>query len=438
METRDNPQNNTGYFSTIPDDVIKGPLARSLTINNLKKLQQTCRFFTNCPELDKALEEKLKNYTIAANLFNTFILQKNGIAYVIGKAGFDDHEEFTAPHLLTLPNGRPIVDIITAKTFAILKDDLGNVFGFGDNRGDAPGVNLSVKFLKKPAAIVFPVTPQPKIIKIAASESHVIFISDKGECFTSGNSICGQAGHSPAVRTINTTPCLITWPNKKPIVDVNVSSRLTFLRDNEGQWYQCGSKEMNYLFARSNLPYYQPSPISFLDGSPIIEIVNNNNSLYLRDKTGQWFLGQVQGMDKLPLMPLKLSVEFKKNTIIKIIPSPSGHKTSDSLFCQDNTGAWFHCFTIPQTTPRGYINPQIYYPITLESNKKIVHIIAASFAHTLYVDEKGNYYGKGANNYGGLVIDKNEKKIEKITLIDFHDMIANQQQSNLLNLPKPK
>jgi alpha-tubulin suppressor-like RCC1 family protein len=418
MDNRSKLKENTGDFSIITDDLITDELSKHLTVKDLRHLQKTCLFFVTHPGVKQKIQEKLKLATrIIANQKHTFILQKDGTAYVIGKDINTTH-----PQRITLPNQRPIADIIVYPNYSytIYLDDSGNAFTYKNQ-------------VEEPIAIKFPCSPQPKIIKVAMSSSDTLFITDKGECYYLLNL---YLSHS-ILGNLNKKIHLIKSSNTHPVKNAKVGRNLYFLQDQQNQWHlnDNAPDKFDHLFKQKDGSLYNSTLICFSSGKAIIDIVVNDQTICLLDDTGQWFIG----MGKLfngttsHLTPIMLPKESEGNCIVKIIPL---NGLNETYYCQDNMGAWFYfenttAINLQTQTLLAYLVP-LEFPY---KNKKIVHVVPASTSHILFGDEKGNWYGMGNNEYGQLGTGEVGEKVETITLIDFSNMITNQQPSNL---PKPK
>mmetsp|Transcript_13170 Transcript_13170/g.19877 ORF Transcript_13170/g.19877 Transcript_13170/m.19877 type:complete len:1200 (-) Transcript_13170:5-3604(-) len=240
-------------------------------------------------------------------------------------------------------------------------------------------------------------------IGISTGLYHSMVLTKLGRPYGVGNNEYGQLGIGHFNHTHQATPVLLN----QNITQLSCGFYHTLLLDDSGTPYAVGSNQFGQLSFSNETAYNEPLPMNG-PFQKIIQIATGDIHSVLLDASGQVFSVGGNTFGQLSLLQLNFTnqmhpVVIQNETIIQIsaFADNTGYLTLSNRLIL--TGKDEQCY-----------KHQCYHPKHVDRTS--LTMVSDGLNFSLYLDNAGNVFGKGANKYGQLGIQDQEHLINPIKL----------------------
>jgi len=286
------------------------------------------------------------------------------------------------------------ISILTSGYMVLTKD--GRVYGCGLNDEGQLGLG-HIDTKKTPELVDYFDGNNIKITNISCGYKFSIFLSEDGRVYGCGFGVNGQSGLGH--NSMEHTPKLI--PNLYNITNIDCNSRHSLFLTSDGRVYGSGLNAYGELGLGNNSTKYTPELIPSVDNITNIAcgvdysiFIKNNGRVYVcgSNEYGQLGLGDTNSRNTPVLVNF-----FNTKKITKVSCSKS------TIFLDDNGQAYSCGLNNYGQLGLGDTNHR-YTPelVNFFDTKKITKV--SSNYHTIFLDDNGQAYSCGQNNYGQLAL----------------------------------
>jgi alpha-tubulin suppressor-like RCC1 family protein len=342
-------------FTDLPPDMF-GVICNQSSIKDLRNIIDTNRALRDaCTPI---LKEKINKLQISAGFNHSLALDENGNVWSCGYNPYGGLGlgDYSNRNIFTKTNLGNIKQISGGKYYSLALDNNGNVWSCGFNRYGQLGLGNYVN------KNIFTKTNLGNIKQISAGGNHSLALDNSGNVWSCGNNMSGQSGLG---YNNDNTNVFKQIPNLTNIKQISVGEEYSLALDNKGNVWSCGDN-----------PYGQ------------LGLGNNNNSDV-----------------------------FTQTKLRNVIQISAGGKHSLAL---DNNGNVWSCGfngygqlglgnnddntnLFKQTS---FVREEVARQLPLTN---IIQISAGGY-HSLALDNNGNIWSCGFNEFGQLGLKDNENR----------------------------
>lgn len=330
----------------------------------------------------------------AAGREHTLFLDRWGSVYacgnnVHGQLGLSDDENRLTP--TRVPVG-PIVQISAGSWWTLLLDASGVAYACGDRDGIPMPGNAYSPDIFTPVPIEMPA----KIVRVAASGRHSVFLDEHGIAYTCGSNEFGQLGLGDTVSRSTPTSVEEMLPMRR-IVAVAVGPNKTAFVDDGGRAYTCGQDwygELGLGDIRIRKRHF-PTLVAALLGVRVVQVaIGQTHTVFLDDSGAVYTCGSSDwnGQAAFAITPTPLSLQ----TRIQSVAVGTAH-----TILLDEEGR-VYTFGVGTSGQLGHGDFDSRYRPTLLDLRARIAAVCAGSEHTILLSEEGRAYAFGYGLSGQL------------------------------------
>lgn len=197
------------------------------------------------------------------------------------------------PTLITLPNNKKIVDVVTAQSASYFKDSDGQWFGCGFNGSGMLGLKSDISTV--PKAVPLTLLNDKKIIRIVAGLRHAFFLDELGDWYGCGENDHGELGlnHENTFTMMNRIfiPEFVSLGEGKKIIDIVAGGSTSFFKVTDDTWYACGqnyNKKLGVTVIGNPSNVTSPLPVCLSNKKQIVSVIAGGAETIFLDVEGNW------------------------------------------------------------------------------------------------------------------------------------------------------
>ena len=282
------------------------------------------------------------------------------------------------------------------------------------------------------------VTSLTNVVAVVAGEDHTVILDDKGQVYTSGSNGFGERGIGDPEDLISFQTT--TWYFAKvtngiegvKIKAIAAGQSHTVLLDEDGNVYtagwnyrgQLGRDVSEYMQSKNNQPRDNLfTKVTVGDGTVKIKaIAAGTEHTVLVDENGKvWtagynYTGQL-GRTLAGRLEYEAKFELAEGAVNDAFIVAAAAGVNHTVLLDDTGTVWTVGQDFYGANGQNGSRPRVFTKCSIEGNPKIA-AVTSGYTHTVLLDEDGNVYTAGRNNFGQLglgIADSSKNVFTKVT-----------------------